>query len=470
MSDSPICRAPATNLFLRPDGEVRACCRNDRVLGRIGEQSLGEIWRGVRRSELRGAVDGGDLSLGCSACGEEIAAEGAANAYPRVFDAFDSVPGGTWPSRIEFNLSNACNLQCVQCDGDLSSAIRTHREHRPPLPSPYDEAFFAELASFIPHLRWASFAGGEPFLAEANYRVWELVRRLNPDLEGTIVTNGTRWGSRESRAVDGLRLGITLSIDAADPAVFDSVRVGARHEEVMVNAESMMRDARRRGGPVSVNFCLMRTNALELPDVLEWAEGYHVPVNVSVVRSPRALSLVDAPTSEIASIAASLRRRADQRRGRLPINGSTLDAEIRRIEAWALEDPDPVRLRGVGRFKVLIFPCEGRRGGAPRDPRYVLTERHPGADVSRIVVDRYDQIVSVDSQLDALINREANLLIGRPVVEFADLVLDRRAIVEQPDWHEVAVRLPGGAAQVVLQPDRDATGWAETASIWIVPI
>ena len=227
MSGLPVCGAPATNLFLRPDGEVRACCRNDRVLGRIGEQSLSDIWRGVRRGELRPAVDGGDLSLGCSACGEEIDAEGAAHAYPRVFDAFVPDPDGLWPSRIEFNLSNACNLQCVQCDGDLSSAIRAHREHRPPLASPYDEDFFAELVSFIPHLRWASFAGGEPFLAEANYRVWEMVRRLNPDLEGTIVTNGTRWGTRESRGLDGLRLGITLSIDAADPAGFEAVRVEA---------------------------------------------------------------------------------------------------------------------------------------------------------------------------------------------------------------------------------------------------
>ena len=78
----------------------------------------------------------------------------------------------------------------------------------------------------------------------------------------------------------------------------------------MTNAESMIRDARRRGGPVSVNFCLMRANASELPDVLEWAESHRVPVNVSVVRSPRALSLVDAPTAEISSIAASLRRPA----------------------------------------------------------------------------------------------------------------------------------------------------------------
>ena len=58
--------------------------------------------------------------------------------------------GVGWPKHIEFALSNTCNLQCVQCSGELSSAIRAQREHRPPLRSPYGDAFFDEIQEFLP--------------------------------------------------------------------------------------------------------------------------------------------------------------------------------------------------------------------------------------------------------------------------------------------------------------------------------
>lgn len=466
---SQICKAPATNLFFRPDGEVRACCRNDRVLGHIGSESLVEIWQGNRRAELVTAIGDGDMTLGCVPCGEEIEAEGPAGAYPRAFDRFGNTPSSRWPERMEFNLSNACNLQCVQCDGDLSSSIRAHREHRPPLVSPYDDGFFAELREFISHLRWVSFAGGEPFLSESNYRVWGMIRELKPSLEGTIVTNATTWGRKQAEALADLRLGFTLSIDAIDRDLAESIRAGTRQETTMANADAMILDASRRGVPAAVNFCLMRSNALEMPVVIEWAEQRGIAVNVSVVRSPRDLSLVDAPRPELESIAAALRRRAAAVRDGLVANASTLDAEVARIDSWTHEDASPVRLRGVGRFKVLGFSCEPTPA---HDQHRKRDDPRPGggAVAGRIVVNRDDIVESVEGDLDGILGVESASLLARPVADFARLVHERRVHVERHDWHEMTVRLPGGSAHVVLRPDRDDTGWAETASIWITPI
>ena len=47
------------------------------------------------------------------------------------------------PMRLEFNIHNACNLQCVMCHGLASSSIRAHREGLPALANPYDETFVA---------------------------------------------------------------------------------------------------------------------------------------------------------------------------------------------------------------------------------------------------------------------------------------------------------------------------------------
>lgn len=447
---------------------MRACCRNDRALGRIGDSSLGDIWRSHARASLQSALQRHDYSLGCASCGEEVAAEGSANSYPRIFDRFGVLSEHRWPVRMEFNLSNRCNLQCVQCDGDLSSAIRSHREHRPPLADPYGESFFEELRAFIPHLRWASFAGGEPFLAPANARVWSLLKELNPEVPGTIVTNGTRWGAKQQAAVEGLRLGFTISVDAAQAPLFEAIRVGARLSEVRDNAEAMLEDARNRGADGFINFCLMRSNALELPNVLTWAEANQARVNVSVVRSPRSMSLVDAPQDELRRTASALEGCADANGDGLVLNAGVLNAEVQRIRSWAVQEPTEVLLRGVGRFKVLGFSCSGSTQTGVQLPQRVLDDEFPGSPVTRIVVDREDLIHRVDGDPAPLLGCTTAELLGRPVVELGDLAHDRRTEDERVDRQRIVATFPGGHAVAIMAPDRDENGWAETASIWLV--
>jgi MoaA/NifB/PqqE/SkfB family radical SAM enzyme len=48
---------------------------------------------------------------------------------------------GRYPSMLELELNNTCNLECVMCIGELSSSIRKNREKLPAIRSPYDEAF-----------------------------------------------------------------------------------------------------------------------------------------------------------------------------------------------------------------------------------------------------------------------------------------------------------------------------------------
>ena len=65
---------------------------------------------------------------------------------------------------MEFSISNVCNLECVMCNGNFSSAIRAHRDQLPPAKSVYSNAFDPVLRSILPHLFRAKFLGGEPFL------------------------------------------------------------------------------------------------------------------------------------------------------------------------------------------------------------------------------------------------------------------------------------------------------------------
>ncbi|HWJ98749.1 MAG TPA: SPASM domain-containing protein, partial [Acidimicrobiales bacterium] len=136
------CGSPSAAMYFAPDGQVRACCVNtEYTLGRIGEQSIREIWEGARIASLRTALEGRDFSLGCQDCEHRIAAGDRAWSTAEQYDEYLGTEPGRHPRRMDFILSISCNLQCVMCNGDLSSSIRIHREKRPPLASPYGDAF-----------------------------------------------------------------------------------------------------------------------------------------------------------------------------------------------------------------------------------------------------------------------------------------------------------------------------------------
>ena len=192
-------------MYLDQFGDVRACCMNiDFPLGNIAREGLKEIWLGSRAEILRRSVAIGDFSHGCDWC-EGAVREGRPDlAFARWFDRFagDVGPVG-WPRRIEFSVSNTCNLQCVMCNGDWSSSIRAQREGRAPLPAVYDDRFFADLDAFLPHLEQVKFLGGEPFLASETLRVMDRLVALGLSPQCHITTNGTHWTPRVERILAG---------------------------------------------------------------------------------------------------------------------------------------------------------------------------------------------------------------------------------------------------------------------------
>ena len=107
--------------------------------------------------------------------------------------------GELWPANLEFNLANTCNLECLMCRGELSSAIRARRDRLPPLPRVYNDTFFADLRKYLQRARCLQFLGGEPFLIQEHFRVWEMLIEdgLKPEVQ--ITTNGTQWNARVER-------------------------------------------------------------------------------------------------------------------------------------------------------------------------------------------------------------------------------------------------------------------------------
>jgi radical SAM protein with 4Fe4S-binding SPASM domain len=323
---APACKAPFGSMYLDPRGQVLACCMNHyQPLGNITEQSLTEIWRGDAAQRLRFRLAEHDLSLGCELCAVKVDAGSEDAAYLHVFDHLE-LDGARpeWPSQLELALSNSCNLQCVMCNGDLSSSIRIHREGRAALPVVYDDAFFEALDEFLPHLRNITFLGGEPFLGREPLRVMErLVERgLRPSCH--VTTNGTQWNARVAKILRAIPMHVAISVDGLSPETLGSVRVGADPEQVMSNVLEIRDAARAGGGGCSLAFCLMRPTWAEFADYLVWADSVDLDVFVNTVTYPPQFSLAHLADDELDEVVQGLRAEDDRLRSVL----------VRNLDVW----------------------------------------------------------------------------------------------------------------------------------------
>jgi MoaA/NifB/PqqE/SkfB family radical SAM enzyme len=346
----PACNAPFSSLHLDPKGIVRACCQNTwHHLGSIEERSLIDIWHGPEVAELRERLAVDDLSLGCELCDVERDLGAGNRAHLHQFaDLPPRSNPPTWPRQLELALSNSCNLQCAMCNGELSSAIRIHRERRAPLPAVYDDRFFEELERFFPHLERVTFLGGEPFLGAEPLRVMEQLITGGYTPTCHINTNGTRWNPTVERIIANLPLHLTVSIDGWEAATLERIRIGVDHTQLHKNIKEMRQACQRAGSSFGIAVCLMTENWREVPALLRWADVMDCDAFVNTVTNPPRFSLHHASAREIQEISDGLAGFDAELRANLGRNRRTWDhvlEQVRLLETARAADhltrPDP---------------------------------------------------------------------------------------------------------------------------------
>lgn len=295
---------------------------------------------------LRDAVDRDDFSHGCGICGTEHTLGSRELSHAVQYDRFTAPELPPWPQRIEFALSNTCNLQCIMCSGELSSAIRSQREHRPPMEKRYGDRFMAELRAVLPHLEVATFMGGEPFLTRETRQVWDLLIELDLRPEVHVTTNGTVWNDRVERYLLKLEMNVSLSIDAVTPATMAAVRVGADLDEVRIHRDRILETVRSYGGTFTLNHCVMPQNWQEFGAFLLEADEIDVPVYIARVLDPAHVSLYHLPPTELAQVITALEREGEALRPLLGRNRPVWDEELADLRRHH-EGGQPDRHRGI---------------------------------------------------------------------------------------------------------------------------
>ncbi len=336
------CYAPFTSLYFNPTGDVTPCCqtqKSDFVLGNVAVEPLGAIWNGEKIRQLRESLAGYQFPKACGFCDWQVRSGNMEGVFATVFDVFTIYDSPIeWPIAMEFSMSNACNFECIMCDGVNSSRIRKRREKRPPLPRPYDERFLDDLDEYLPHLRWARFYGGEPFLSSENYRVWSgLGKRKDWDQVAVqITTNGSIYHQKVEEVLDSLAVDVVVSLDAATRESLERVRVNANYDRIMENIARFRKYAYRKGTDLGFSYCLMPQTWTEFGDVLLFAEDQGSEVFVNTVTDPKHCSLYSLPNDELSTIVEKLEEQGKNLVGKLKINRKVWNKSVAGLKSYLL--------------------------------------------------------------------------------------------------------------------------------------
>jgi hypothetical protein len=270
----------------------------------------------------------------------------------------------------------------------------------------YHDAFFDELADFLPHLTMVKFLGGEPFLQSEAMRVMDMLveRGLRPTVHAT--TNGTQWTPRVRRIIESLPFEVAVSLDAATPEVYEQIRIGSSWNQVQRNLDLYQEHCQA----VTVTYCLMRPNWQDFGRFCQQADERGIGCAVNVVTEPRAVSLYTLAPDELEPIVAELEAEDARIRSSLTLSLPVWSGELEKLRRHV------ERLRGDG----LIPGLQDRRFNeefpapfapqqkpepvevAPADDVQELFDRWLGAELGRVSFDEFDQVSSVENETDRL--------------------------------------------------------------------
>lgn len=334
------CYAPFVSLYLTPTGSVQACCRNQNfVLGHLKEQRLTEIWNGGRINALRKALTDYKFNLGCTYCEWESQRRSDSFAIRLMCDHLpvDS-PQPEWPSLIEFNGSNTCNLECIMCGGEYSSAIRANVDGLPPLAKVYDDRFFEDLRQFLPHLQFINFLGGEPFLGAEAHRIWDMMIEDGLAIPCRVTTNGTQYNAKVERAISAIPMHITVSLDGVTKETYEMIRHRSNFESVIANLHRFHAYTQERGMNFGISFCLMRQNWRELGEMVLFAEKLDCELSIVMEVMPSHCSLFTLPPHELRGVTNEIERISEVISPQLRRHRKAWDETVQHLRAAAGAD------------------------------------------------------------------------------------------------------------------------------------
>lgn len=293
-----VCDHPWTHFEVNnPNGDVTMCCDNNTVLGNVNDGTVAEIWNGDGFRRIRERMcDEGAHAMCPHTCPvlqggkryqnldwyRELAdhsparrnAETNEHEYDQRATTLKSFP--RW---VRFAYSYACNLDCYHCYQRDDALMRIKLPAR----------FMQELLTLTPHFQVVLPFGGEPFL----YRpVLDFMAedRLSEGCKYFFITNATLFTDRVKKLLEAKELlGIAVSLDAANGASFENLRLRGRRgswDKVVANLAWLQELRRTKRFEFSISMTLNSVNHDEIEAFVDLGLAHDAEPDIVLVANP----------------------------------------------------------------------------------------------------------------------------------------------------------------------------------------
>lgn len=223
------CAAFYKHTNVRYDGNAYACCRGEKPVAKV-EGDLSSLLHTNEYQNLRKKTERGIKLSGCSKCylEEEHGKFSMRQQFNKDFGT-DKEVKLEW---LEMNANNICNLTCIMCWGEFSSAIwAKNNPDRPPKEGTQALKSILKIPGTVKKIR---FMGGEPFMTNTHRKLLQTMK--DADLRNLCLeytTNGQFMLTPDDHALlsRAKNVIIDVSVDAFG-GLNSIVREGADWEKI----------------------------------------------------------------------------------------------------------------------------------------------------------------------------------------------------------------------------------------------
>ena len=279
-------------MFFARNGKVSPCYASyNNESSSISKSTISEIWFNGSFKKIRKEHKNCELNTSCEFCSKLILNKSFGSLLINKYEHY-AFSKSKYPAIMEFEISNKCNLSCIMCDSNLSSSIESKKDYKCSGNQYYSQKFTEELKEFIPHLQLAEFTGGDPFMIEEYYQIWDLINVINPKCHILITTNANTMNPRIEKMLETHKnIHFNVSIDSLEKENYEEIRKGGIFEFALQNLDKFIDYTKKHKTNLNILVCPMTVNKNELDKFVDFANERDICVFYNTVVKPKELPL-----------------------------------------------------------------------------------------------------------------------------------------------------------------------------------
>lgn len=261
------CETMLNNYEVERDGQISCCCTTfvNKRIGNLICQDFKDIWN----SNVHRVMCLSILNKTYSFCNKKMCPLLMHKELKMQEDNQEEIvyqEVNKYPTHVLIGIDNTCNLYCVSCRDKLSKACGSELEKSELLANKIIE-------QNLSNLEFLGLAGdGEVFLSKVYKKIWTSPN-CNTAKKIRILSNGTLFNEKnwnEFSYEKESEIYLSISIDAARKATYESIRRGGNFDVLLRNLEfaSKLRSENKLKY-LQLNFVVQKNNYTEMVEFIE---------------------------------------------------------------------------------------------------------------------------------------------------------------------------------------------------------